>query len=500
MDNLLSEEKSSKKNTDTFTPGVFFVDEPNQGIVDEPRSIEEMRKDAELETSMTLLYDSLPESQQQLIEQAQKERLSDGELDMPFGPDTQKALMKDADLFPPVRNADGTTTYSVMQIGMTDRQSPDGAINRFSRRVDITVPPGAPSLSQCECVFNPRENIDEGKYNELLERSKKFSPDITLFTHGVSADAHSADQQALKMQLSTGRPVINVDWDANPAANGMDPVQGLVAYKKDTAAALRANNNPAFVSALDKTIENIGADNASMIGFSHGGMFDTRYLKHRVETNMPDLDTVILTHPDVPLGASELWYNHKPRVLGDSADHTYVIGSRKDLALKMGSLVDHLTEKGLKPENRLGNYGFLTRLFLKAAGAESIKEKTTGSLGTQHFLNYAGLNELLRAGDKPQDQVQNAFNSATDAARPQRSLIEEEEDELAITQQEFIDFLQEQTLYGSDLSSGLSGSVPSVSDQNGPGTNGVLDFNALDWEVLGSKPSTLKPATLKAIA
>ena len=372
------------------------------------------------------IYEALPDDQKEILKKAAPELLNDKELEAPFGEITQKALMRNADQFPPVKNPDGSMSYTLLQIGMTDRESPDG-VNYFCRKVDVTVPAGAPSLGDCQFTFNDREMINEEKYNQLLEKEKAWSKDISFFTHGVSTDARNADKQALKLELSNGLPTVNIDWTANPAKNEKDPAQSLGQYLKDTVAAKRANDNAIFTGAIDKTIEKIGAENTSMIGFSHGGMFDTRYLKHRVSNHLPELDTVILTHPDLPIGSGELWNNSKPRVIGEAAEHSFVIGSRRDWALRMGMIVSHLpfghpAHDSGNLEQRLGNYSFASRMFINLAGAKAVKEVNQEDLGTHHFLNYAGINQLLKDGELPFKQLQDKYNDATEHARQQALL------------------------------------------------------------------------------
>ncbi len=433
------------------------------------------KADDAAEQNMSIAFANLPAEEQSIVIKAEQELLNDDELEAPFGDSTRKALMKDADLFPAVKNDDGTTTYSVIQIGITDR-NPDRKANYFSRKVDITVPVGAPSLNDCKFNFNDREVISEEKYKQLLKKDAASSKDIDLYTHGVSATDKSADKQALMLELSNGRPTVNIDWSSNPPAD-KDPVKALIQYERDTASAKRANDNKEFTAAIDNTIKEVGAGNCSMIGFSHGGMFDTRYLKHRVQSHLPELNTVILTHPDVPISAPELWNGFKPRVLADSAVHSYVIGSQNDLALKMGHIVGYLPggttyEHGLT-EERLGDYSWLSRLAISTEGAVAIQERDQHKISTHHFLNYAGIKQLLESGNDSKDKVQTAYNHVTDLARQNPRAIAQ------IIQDNIADGLP---LEGSSnfRGSGEAYPYPSQTDYSSP--NGSGDYNPYKYQ------------------
>lgn len=336
----------------------------------------------------------------------------------PFTDKTEKALMKDADLYPPIKNADGSTTYSIILAGITDRSSSAGA-DYYSRKIDVTVPAGKLDLDDCSFIIGKREIIPEEKYTQLLKRDRVGAEELDLFTHGVSCTQDCADKQAVMLELTNGRPTVNIDWSSSsPQSN---PIKGIASYFQDTAAALRANNNKAFESAIDNTIDHIGAEHTNMIGFSHGAMFDTRYLKHRVEDHLPRLDTLILTHPDVPVSAPELYPGNKPALLRDSADRSFVIGSRIDVLLKLGAVAGCIpggtTFENGGSEERLGNNSAKSRSLIELEGAGAISESDDMSIGTHHFLNFAGINELLESQNRSIKDVQGDYDRASDVQR-----------------------------------------------------------------------------------
>lgn len=350
-------------------------------------------------------------------------QLTDPELKGSIESKTQAALMKDADLYPPVQNVDGSTTYTVVQSGLTDRPGRDSGIDYYRRLVNITVPKDNPSIDKCQFVFNGRETISKDQYDQILQRDKAFNPEIELYAHGVSTTDMSADKQAMTLQLMSGRPTIALDWDANPATGDDNPLHSLQGYSQDTINAKRANDNKDFQNAIDNTVQEIGADHTSLIGFSHGGFFDTRYLAHRVQANLPKLENVILTHPDVPVSAPELRVNGSPELFKDSAQHSYVIGGKMDLAMKAAMVASHLlpgtpTYEGFfTTEERLGDDSNDTRSLIQQEGAIPISERDRPEPATEHFLNTAGITQILDGGAASQDQEQNYFNSATDMAR-----------------------------------------------------------------------------------
>ncbi len=345
------------------------------------------------------------------------ERIHDVELEAPITDVTRKALLKDADLFQPVKNADGSMTYTLLEEGITDRPGSKSNSNYFSRKIDITVPQGKPSLEDCQFNFSPRENISKERFDQLLSRNKNVTGDVILHTHGVFTSEKSADQEALMLQLSSGLPTVNIDWAAHPI-DGSGTLKSLFGYERDRACAMRANRNKSFEKAIDSTIDSIGASNTEMIGFSHGAMFDTRYLKHRVDNNLAPLDTVILNHPDVAIGASELYSHENPDVLKRASNHAFVIGSQNDERLKSAEKVDKLLGIGLfHPVERIGDDSNSSRALIKSEGALPIKDVDQPGASSNHFLNYAGISHLLHRGNTPADQLQRDFNNATAAAR-----------------------------------------------------------------------------------
>jgi hypothetical protein len=411
-DNLSQQNVPDKKNED---PGFPYLPDlsidTNESLIGGDSGLTEM--------NLSLAFAIMPEDKKALCVKAERDLIQAAASESLVSDLTHRALMKDADLYPPVQNADGSTTYSINQVGITDRNSAAGA-NFYSRKVDITVPAGTPTLDQCSFKFGDRQIITEAEYDELLKKDTAGDREVDLYTHGVSCTDSSADRQALMLELSNGRPTVNIDWTANPPED-MNPFKALIQYLRDTAAAKRANNNKTFVSAIDRTIEHIGAEHTGMIGFSHGAMFDTRYLKYRAQNHLPKLDTVILTHPDVPISASELFIGRKPEVLRDSASHSYVIGSQNDLSLKMGEIVGYLpggtTFQNGKTEERLGSYSWQSRAMIAAEGADAIKERDEPKIGTHHFLNLAGIAQLLDGDNLSLAQLQTSYDRATDLSR-----------------------------------------------------------------------------------
>jgi hypothetical protein len=352
--------------------------------------------------------------------------LQDPELNSPIDSRTLHALMKDAGEHPPVHNPDGSTTYTIVQAGLTDRPGKREGVDYYSRAVNVTVPKDNSSLNDCKFIFNPREIVTKDQYEKLIENDKTANENIEFFAHGVSTSDVSSDRQALMLQLSNGRPTVNLDWNANPIG-GKNPKDSLNGYDQDTISAKRANDNMQFASAIDDTIKQIGAEHTSLIGFSHGGFFDTRYLDHRVAAGLPQLDTVILTHPDVPVGAPELRVSGKAELLKDSAKHSYVIGGTSDLAMKMAVVASYLspgtpTYENGNLEDRLGNNSDATRHLISAEGAIPITEYDRENLTTEHFLNCAGIRSILDGGSSSAGQTQETYDSATRIGRSSQSL------------------------------------------------------------------------------
>ncbi len=370
---------------------------------------------------------TVKEVQQKVFEAGDPHRqLQHPETEAAFTPWTANALLKDADLYKPVVNKDGSTTFTIVQVGLTDRDltgNDGGSVKPYARTVEVTVPPGAINFRNCEFKFHNRKLLDEKDYLNMIERDKNRQTELTgsrelaFYTHGILTSAEAADTQALMLELTHGHPVVNVDWQAQPMPVDMDQ-SGLLEkrrlYENDRATA--ANSEPHFNALLDKTIEAIGAENTTMIAYSHGAMIDTRYLKHRADDGQPKLHAVILTHPDVPKNAPELvvWHSifFPSGLLSQSADRSFVIGSTRDKPLKAGSLQD-------RNSPRLGNNADDTRTFIKWNGAMPVTESPRHDRqDNQHFVNYAAIAQLVHAEkDAAPKELQDKFNSASDKAR-----------------------------------------------------------------------------------
>lgn len=330
---------------------------------------------------------------------------------------THKALMKDADLYPPVQNSDGSTTYTVVLAGMTDRAGRNNSIDYYRRNVNITVPKDHQDLKDCKYNFGAREIINKEGYDKLLDRDMAANPEMAVYAHGTSTEAKKSDNEALVVQLSTGRPTINLDWDAKQWS--MFPTIMPAEYAQDSIAAKNANDNKGFEQAIDETIQKVGADHASMIGYSHGTLFETRYMAHRVGSKMAPLENIVFTHPDVPLGAPELQVNGKPELFKDAARHSYVIGGKLDLNLKAAVPLSlpFTPVFELGDEERLGDDSDKSRSLIVEEGAVPISERDRTTFSTEHFLNFAGINQVLEEADMQGNNEQSAFEAATDRGR-----------------------------------------------------------------------------------
>ncbi len=344
---------------------------------------------------------------------------------------TQAALNRDADRFPPVRNdQDGTTTYTIEQIGLTDRELNPGDSNadHFKRLVNITVPDDATSLKECKFEYGDRQTIGVREFDALVDHSQKrqadlsaISPpdgqltgpkDMTFYTHGVRTGAEEADFSALTLQLTNGHSVINVDWKS--AAIPDEKCGVSAAYDINCKGA--AESYPKFEKELDRAINHIGASKTDLIAFSHGAMFDTKYLQHRIETNAPKLDEIVFSHPDVKcstlkpvdatgsLPASDRFYSRVAR-------QTFVIGSTSDWAMTGAAIKEcESAPKGtswlenhnnqMRIHARLGNGGEISRNLVAGHGGTYITEADVANKSYNHFLHVDGIAKLLNARTK----------------------------------------------------------------------------------------------------
>lgn len=346
---------------------------------------------------------------------------------------TRNALNRDADRFPPRRNdLEGTTTYTLEQVGLTDRDLTPGdtSADHFKRQVTITVPDHATTLKDCQFEFGDRTKIGVEEFDSLLDQAQKRqkelsnladpfnklqSPaDMSFYTHGIRTGAEAADFTALALQLTTGQSVVNVDWDSTPPSK---ETYGLTeAYNLNRAGA--AASYPRFEKELDAAIEHLGAEKTDMIAFSHGALFDTKYLQHRREIAAPKLSDVVFSHPDVPIttmqprdGSNLLDANN--RLYTNVALRTHVVGSRADLAMtgaahhdcqsapEGSSLMEKWSNHNRQMEinARLGNGTDVCRTLVTGHGGTYILETIPAEKTdfTNHFVNMGGISTLLNA-------------------------------------------------------------------------------------------------------
>jgi len=343
---------------------------------------------------------------------------------------TRNALGRDADRFPPVRNErEGTTTYTIEQFGLTDRdlEAGENTAEHYKRLVSITVPDAADSLDDCKFEYQDRQEIREEEFNDLISRSRvrqvglsftgpgqsrlPNSDDISFYTHGIRTAAVSSDFQALALQLTSGHSVVNVDWKSTPPS---EEKLGLCdAYNAERNGAAESYHR--FEPALDAAINLIGAENTNMIAFSHGAMFDTRYLQHRKASGAHQLNQVIFSHPDVPISTMPQPGPDGKVAVADQlyanvARDTFVIGSPVDLAMTGAAYndcppsqsegwVEQLREKQreMAKHARIGNGGKVSRDLVEGSGGKYIMETipTDKKDATNHFINMSVINGLV---------------------------------------------------------------------------------------------------------
>jgi hypothetical protein len=377
----------------------------------------------------------VPEDERRDRSSVEKE-LSNKELEAGIDGETMKVLMKDADRWAPIKNDDGSTSYRIVQVGMTNRPIEAGETKTsgkfYTRTIDVRVPAGAGNLGECKYGFGDRREINEETFNRLLDRDRARLKEenmpghneVNLHAHGVFTYTNMADQEALLLQLTNGHPTVNVDWQAFPNTRDnphhYSPNDKIVSsylhYMEDRASAKVANAE--LEPLLDRTIDRIGAAQTTMIGFSHGGMFDTRYLRHRVDGNLPKVGAVLFAHPDVPVKTPELMVGKADGtlegLLSAAASRSVVIGGRADLALLVASWLPGASGY------RLGNDSASTRKIIEWNQGKPISEitKLDKKELDQHFLNYSGL-ASLENGDprRSEEQMQQDFRRATEMGR-----------------------------------------------------------------------------------
>lgn len=351
-----------------------------------------------------------------------------------FSIHTNDALLRDADKFPPLRNeSDKTTIYQMELFGFSDRDIPEGAnaAQPYKRLVTVTVPDNAGSLKDCKFEFQDRQNIDQQELNELVSRAQARQSelaattdtenklprpnDVAFFTHGIRTAAVSSDLYALSLQLTNGHSVVNVDWKSVPPSEEttLDMEQK---YNDERKRA--AESYPRFEKLIDETIKHAGADQTTIIAFSHGAMFNTKYLQHRKETNSEQLNHVIFSHPDVPCRSlpqpgPDGKIPSENRIFACVAKQTHVIGSTKDMAMTGAAKNDEPRVEGqwtlthyLKGTDeayaRIGNGAKISRNLVEGSGGTYVIETQKGEKRDLmcHFINMESIGELMNGTPK----------------------------------------------------------------------------------------------------
>lgn len=351
-----------------------------------------------------------------------------------FSIHTKDALLRDADKFPPVRNeAERTTVYQMELFGFSDRDLPAGAAaaQPYKRLVTVTVPDGAGSLKDCRFEFQDRQNIEQKELNALISRAQERQSDIAdssatenklprpndiaFFTHGIRTAGVSSDLYALSLQLTNGHSVVNVDWKSVPPTEetGLD-----MERKYNDERKRAAESYPRFEKLIDETIKHAGADQTTIIAFSHGAMFNTRYLQHRKSAGAEQLHHVIFSHPDVPcrslpqLGADGK-VPAENRLFACVAKQTHVIGSPADMAMTGAAKNDEPRVEGqwklthyLKGTDeayaRIGNGAQISRNLVEGSGGTYVMETQKGEKKDLmcHFINMESIGELMNGTAK----------------------------------------------------------------------------------------------------
>ncbi len=363
-------------------------------------------------------------------EAAIKEQVASLDSEAQFSVYTRDALNRDAERFPPTRNDKaGTTTYTIEQFGLSDRDLAKGETTaaHYKRLVTITVPDAAASLKDCKFEYQDRQKIDAKEFNALVDGAQRRqmeqavdadaehrvprSEDMAFFTHGIRTAGVSSDFYSLALQLTNGHSVINVDWQSTPPSE--QKVGLTAAYRLECQGA--EQSYPKFEKALDEAVKLVGSDRTIMIAFSHGAMFDTRYLQHRKDAGSPVVGQVIFSHPDVkvstlPQPDKDGKIDEGNRFFSCVSKQTHVIGSPSDWALAGAAANDYEPPKSDDPverarhtnrqieiHSRLGNGAPICRNLVAGCGGTYVMETIPKDKRdfTKHFINMSGITGLI---------------------------------------------------------------------------------------------------------
>ncbi len=351
---------------------------------------------------------------------------------------SQNALRRDADIkgFEPRETRDEkgrlvSTTYTLREVGLTERPLPPNKsedVKPFARTVEITVPVGATHLKDCKFDFKDREEITKDSFisevRKMQERHEKLSgsKSVCTYTHGIITSADASDVQALALEITSGHPVISMDWNAHRkplSFDGASPYNVEIMkekndlYKIDTAIAAKSESkfHPWF-GEIEKTV---GAKNTEIIGFSHGADVNQGALApQKGEKPTERVHHYIEVHPD--LKETKIGEATYSRLAGT----TYVLGNQQDRALKAAA--------GISEPARMGRDTPVIRKKIEDAGGIPItdppRKDGKEQVHNEHYINYAAVAELLNSDQtwfgihRSPAEMQLKVTAVSDAARP----------------------------------------------------------------------------------
>jgi len=296
-----------------------------------------------------------------------------------------------------VINEDGSVTYKVPMLGLTDRELPghaDPLVKFYRMEMLVSVPPNCSNLDKCVFSRGPREYLSEENFKAQLAdlKQREDGHPISLFSHGVFYDAGKSDVDAARTAIEQGGAAINVDWRSTPSDDARKDMGER--YEQDREQAeLR---EPAFERPLDVVVNTIGAENLNVVGFSRGCFLEMLYLSHRAEFQ-PNVRfrSAILTHADIKQSEFKkyaLSSDHQKQTLFnpfiDASNQTVFLSGKNDWALRYATT---------KNDHGIGKAHIETnKKLVESANGIYAKEPISGHKGSAgHFINYKRVGELI---------------------------------------------------------------------------------------------------------
>jgi len=218
-----------------------------------------------------------------------------------YAPDTISWLRLQPLDTKPTHEVNNTITYTVTQLGITNRPLPGykkAGFNLFKTMAKVTLPSKLKNFDQCTVEFSQRLPIHQAAFNEELAAQLsclkwhiKTKGRLIFYSHTACNLAVSSDFEALRLSALKALPVLNVDWlDID---GGWDVIWNPCSNLKPVRKKLETK----LIHFLDRIVEQVCASRCDSFVNGRGSFLTTTYLPHRDQSQLPKLKKIWQANP-----------------------------------------------------------------------------------------------------------------------------------------------------------------------------------------------------------